>query len=64
MPTVVGQDARVKKLVTCLCCGAVVEYVPNDVRVLSKGYDYGGGVDVQKGFDCPQCTHKIVTEHY
>ena len=39
MPTVIGFVDEVKKKATCRGCGAINEYVPNDVRILSQGRD-------------------------
>lgn len=64
MPTVIGQDPSVKKTTTCLNCGAVIQYVKNDVRFLGKCADYGGGVEMLYGFNCPQCSKEVYTPSY
>jgi hypothetical protein len=62
MVKVVGQDNSVAKRITCRNCGAVNEYVPLDVRELSRGRDYGSGSDGSDGFNCGQCQKEIVTK--
>ena len=62
MPTVVGFDNTVKQRYTCSCCGAINEIIKNEIRTLYSGKDYGGGTDVQKGFNCANCGEKVITE--
>ena len=67
MPHVIkkGPDPKVvAKQVTCGGCGATVEYVPNDVRLLWSGTDAGGGPDGARGFNCPSCRKEIHTERW
>lgn len=64
MPKVVAQDNSVAKRITCQKCGAVNEYLPNEVRTLWSGRDYGGGSDGAKGFNCAQCGHEVHTERW
>lgn len=68
MPRVIKKepDPSVKKEIVCRGCGATIEYVPNDVKTLWSGTDYGGGPDGAKGFRCPNrgCNHQIITEQW
>jgi hypothetical protein len=66
MPTVVNPDPdpSVAKKIACSNCGATIQYVPNDIRTLWSGTDYGGGPDGAKGFACPNCSKNIVTERW
>jgi len=66
MPRVVSKepDQSVVKQIICQGCGATVEYVPNDVRTLWSGTDYGGGPDGAEGFDCPGCGKQIHTKRW
>lgn len=64
MPKVVGQDQSVTKQKTCQHCGAINEYVPNDVRVLYSGTDHSGGSDGAKGFNCANCNKQVITESW
>lgn len=61
MPIVVGQDPKIAKRITCRNCGAINEYTPNEVRVLHKGKDVTGCMEVTEGFNCAQCGHEVVT---
>lgn len=58
MATVVGYDESAKLRCTCRNCGAIVEYVPNDIQS-AKVYDYGGGCDVVYYIKCPGCGKDI-----
>lgn len=60
MVKIVGQDNSVAKRVTCHQCGGVNEYMPNDVRQLSKGRDISGSMCIDEGFNCGQCGKQIV----
>lgn len=64
MPTVIGQDVSVKKRITHKKCGAIIEYLENEVRTLYKGVDITGCSEVQKGFTCPQCGENVITLSY
>lgn len=64
MPKVVGQDKRVSKEVTCKHCGAVNEYLPNEVRILWNGKDYSGGSAGARGFNCAGCGQEVITESW
>lgn len=64
MPKVVGQDQSVYKRITCRHCGAVNEYLPNEVRILYQGRDISGSMEVTKGFNCANCSKEIFTESY
>jgi 5-methylcytosine-specific restriction endonuclease McrA len=46
--------ASVVKQVICRNCGSTLEYTPNDV-IEHKVRDYGGGTDIEKYIDCPNC---------
>lgn len=61
MPKVVDQDRSVAKRATCRKCGAVNEYMPNEVRVLYKGRDISQTMCTTEGFNCAQCSAEIVT---
>lgn len=61
MPTVIGFVDSVKKKATCRECGAINEYVPNDVRILSQGLDRTGSYCRTEGFNCANCHKEIVT---
>lgn len=66
MPTVIGFADAVKKKATCRGCGAINVYVPNDVRILSRGRDISDTQcrDTQcriEGFNCANCHKEIVT---
>lgn len=54
-----GPDPSVIKRVTCPNCGAVLEYVPNDVKK-NKYRDYDGTVDTAYWITCPKCNKDIV----
>lgn len=64
MPTVVGQDASVKKRITHSECGAIIEYVSNDVRRLYSGMDISGCSEGREGFSCPQCGKEVTTRSW
>jgi hypothetical protein len=68
MPRVIKKGAapQVAKQVVCGGCGATIEYVPNDVKLLWSGTDIGGGPDGAKGFQCPNrgCNEEIHTERW
>lgn len=61
MPRVLAQDPSVMKRATCRKCGAINEYAPNEVRVLSKGLDISQVMCTTKGFNCAQCGAEVVT---
>lgn len=61
MPKVVGQDQSVVKRATCRDCGAVNEYLPNEVRILSQGKDISGCMSTTKGFNCAGCGKELIT---
>ena len=61
MPTVIGFVDDVKKKATCRECGAINEYVPHDVRILSRGRDISGTYCRTEGFNCANCGKEIVT---
>ena len=64
MPRVIGFDEAVTKKATCRHCGAINKYVPNEVRVLYKGRDISGCVEITNGFNCGNCGHDVITEPY
>ena len=47
------------KEVICQNCGALLSYVPNDVKSV-HGTDIGGGPDGREWVDCPQCNKEAV----
>ncbi len=53
MATIVGQDDKVYKRFTCMNCGAIVQYVPNE-EVYTGQTDEGCRI---KGLNCPGCGH-------
>lgn len=55
---------EVTKQIVCSNCGATLEYVPRDVRLLWSGTDYGGGPDGGRGFNCPNCDNQVITERW
>jgi len=57
-------DQSVIKRIVCQNCGATLEYVPNDVKLLWSGTDYGGGPDGAMGFSCPKCHEQIITRRW
>jgi DNA-directed RNA polymerase subunit RPC12/RpoP len=61
MPKVVGQDTSVAKRVTCSHCGAINEYLPDEVRELYRGKDMSGCSEGYDGFNCGQCGKEIHT---
>lgn len=61
MPKVIGQDQSVAKRITCRHCGAVNEYLPNEVRVLSRGRDISQTMCTTEGFNCAQCGKEVIT---
>ncbi|MBV2205877.1 MAG: hypothetical protein KUL87_10680 [Pseudomonas sp.] len=61
MPKVIGQDQSVTKRTTCRKCGAINEYLPHEVRILSQGRDISQVMCTTKGFNCGQCGSEIVT---
>ena len=63
MPKVVGLDQSVVKRVTCRHCGAINEYLPNEVIVLWSGIDYGE-VAGAEGFKCAGCAKNIIIKRW
>ncbi len=61
MPKVIGQNPEVAKQATCRKCGAINEYLPNEVRVLHSGRDISNTMSTTKGFNCAQCNAEVVT---
>ena len=61
MPTVIGFTDDVKEQAPCSGCGAINEYAPNDVRILSQGRDISGTHCRTEGFNCANCNEEIVT---
>ena len=55
----IGPDPSVVKRVTCRHCGAILEYVPNDVKTINR-VDYGGGPDGEEWVVCPNCMEKAI----
>ena len=51
----------VAKRVTCRRCGAINEYLPHEVRELSRGRDISQAVCITEGFNCGQCGKEIIT---
>lgn len=64
MVKLVGQDPAVSKRITCLKCGGINEYLPNDIRTLWEGTDIGGGPDGAKGFSCAQCGKDVIISRW
>jgi len=57
--TVIGHShPSVVKQKICYHCGAVLEYVPKDVKERVET-DYTGGRDVVRYIDCPACNHSL-----
>lgn len=61
MPKVVDQDRSIAKRATCRKCGAVNEYMPNEVRVLYRGRDISQVMCTTEGFNCAQCGAEVIT---
>jgi hypothetical protein len=40
--------------ITCNKCKSVLEYTHSDIKEYHD-YDYGGGHDIYRGFNCPIC---------
>jgi RNase P subunit RPR2 len=51
----------VVKETICKHCGAVLEYVPVDIKT-RKEQDYTGGTDFIHFIICPPCGHKITVK--
>ena len=64
MPTVIGFNPALKKQCTCKNCGAINEYVPNDVRVLYEGRDITGCYEYNEGFNCANCGKEIIIKSW
>lgn len=57
MATVIGQAEQVYKRFTCYKCGAIVQYVPSEVRWNGQT-DEGTKI---MGLNCPQCWNFVRT---
>jgi len=64
MPKVIGQDQSVYKKKTCKNCGAINEYVPNDLIDIKTNRDYLGDYDIYKGFNCAGCGKEVIIKDY
>lgn len=53
-------QGEVLKRVVCPHCGALLEYVPNDVSSRQTKRDYLGDYEMFFGIDCPNCS-KVIT---
>lgn len=58
-----GPDPSVVKRHVCGNCGAVLEYVPRDIKS-QTATDYGGGSDTWYYIVCPQCQNRQTIKHY
>lgn len=58
-----GPDPSVVKRHICTNCGAVLEYVPRDIKSQTTG-DYGGGSDTWHYIICPQCRDNQTIKRY
>lgn len=63
MPINNGQDPTAYKNITCKKCGTINGYLPNEVVVLYKGFDYGG-VSQRDGFKCVSCNQDVVVRSW
>lgn len=64
MPVILDPKPQksVQKEVVCRDgCGALIGYIPNDVRSEWRK-DYGGGSDEYRWILCPQCSKKILVK--
>ncbi len=57
----IGQDDSITKRITCLQCGSVLEYQPQDVQLeaLYSGNEYSCTI---KWIECPECKHRVVIQ--
>lgn len=60
---IVGEAPEARKRITCRRCGAVLEYLPVDVKE-QHGTDYGGGPDGREWIDCPRCDHEVIIKSW
>ena len=58
MVKVVGNDPSVVKQVTCGHCGAILEYLPCDIKA-GETRDWRGDMDIYHYITCPQCKNHI-----
>lgn len=54
------QRSAVKQIV-CPHCGALLEYVPNDIKQKQTKRDYLGDSETYRAIDCPLCKKDIPT---
>ena len=59
MIKVIGNDPKVVKQVTCWNCGAILEYMPCDVKVTTRGITGCTATDFY--IVCPQCNNRVLT---
>jgi DNA-directed RNA polymerase subunit RPC12/RpoP len=55
---IVGENESAKRRATCRKCGAVLEYLPVDVKVREVG-DYSGEINTVYSIECPRCKGRI-----
>ena len=58
MIKIVGQDQTKVKRVSCSNCGAMLEYVPNDIKSFIRT-DYTGSKDMYTYIKCPTCSELV-----
>ncbi len=65
MVTVVSRTPHqsVVKETICRNCGSTLQYVPRDIKERIET-DYGGGRDLIKYIDCPECNEHVTVKGY
>lgn len=65
MVTVVNKQphASVVKETICRNCGVTLQYVPRDIKERIET-DYGGGRDLIKYIECPECNDRVTVKGY
>ena len=59
---IINQENNHMRTRTCDCCGSLIEYSVNEIRLHSSDEDgFGGGIWL-KSIDCPNCNNRIVYE--
>ncbi|OHD26295.1 MAG: hypothetical protein A2Y38_06585 [Spirochaetes bacterium GWB1_59_5] len=60
---VVGHSPKVEQQVTCPGCGAILSYVPNDVKEVWES-DGEGGQELRRFIPCPGCHKQVTLRNY
>ena len=53
---------NIAKQVACTNCGALLEYVPKDIKRGAFNRDYLGDADILSYIDCPNCLGRCKLE--